>query len=374
MKILYGITKSNWGGAQRHVFDLATEAKKEGFDVVVALGGDGALKQKLEEAGVRTIQMNSLRRDISVGGDTHSFKDFMHIIKAEKPDILHLHSPKAGGIGAFAGRLRRVPKIIYTAHGWAWNEDRPRHEKASIAFFSWLTMICTTTTITLSKKETDQALLFPFVQKKICHIPLGIVPPHFVPHTAAIEMIEKTINTSLSKRTILGTISELHHNKGLTYLIEAVKEAVVKFPTLAVVIIGDGELRDTLQQQIDKLELKNNVYLAGYIPGASAYLKAFNVFLLTSVKEGLPYVIFESAYAEVPVIATAVGGIPELIDDMSSGVLIQPKKPSEIAHAIEFMLKHKTTEKDYAKALHTSIKEKFPISGMYEKTFSLYKN
>jgi glycosyltransferase involved in cell wall biosynthesis len=373
MKILYGITKSNWGGAQRHVFDLAIEAKKEGYEVVVALGGEGALKKRLEESGIRTISLGALGRDIKIGSDATSFKDFWNIVRTEKPDVLHLHSPKAAGIGAFVGRLARVPKIIYTVHGWAWNEDRPRHQKASIAFFSWLTMICATTVITLSKRETDQALTFPFVSKKVHHISLGITPPLFLSHTDARSRIEEQLKTNLSKRIVVGTITELHHNKGLSYLIDGIKEISVRFPSLALVIIGDGELRPQLEKQIQDAGLNDVVYLTGYMTEASRYLKAFNLFVLSSVKEGLPYVIFESAYAEVPILATAVGGIPELIEDMTTGILIQPKKPTEIAHGIEFMLDHKTSDKGYAKAMLARIQEHFPISALFEKTFTLYK-
>jgi glycosyltransferase involved in cell wall biosynthesis len=397
MKILYIITKSNWGGAQRHVFDLAVQAKKEGFETVVALGGNGILRSKLTEAGISTIPIDTLGRDVHAGKDASSFADIRKIIKLEKPDILHLHSPKAGGLGALAGRLAQArlfstkkskptfpKKIIYTAHGWAWNESRPIYQKATIAFASWLTMLFCTDIITLSKKETDQALAFPFVKNKIRHIPLGITPPIFYGRVNALDFIEKHLAGNVEKkadyiplerRPVVGTISELHRNKGLTYLIEATMEIKKKFPTLAVVIIGDGELRPTLEAKIKELGLADTVYLAGWIDQASQYLKAFTIFSLTSVKEGLPYTIFEAAYAGVPVVATAVGGIPELIDDMSSGILIQPKKPTEIAYAMSFLLDpaHKTEQRAYAEALRARIETEFTIEKMFEKTFELYR-
>lgn len=401
MKVLYLITKSNWGGAQRHVFDLAVQAKKEGFETVVALGGNGILRSKLTGAGISTIPIDTLGRDVHAGKDASSFADIRKIIKLEKPDILHLHSPKAGGLGALAGWLiKKGPKkIIYTAHGWAWNENRPAVQKAVISFFSWLTMLLCTDIITLSKKETDQALAFPLVKNKIHHIPLGITPPIFYGRVNAIDFIEKQIskNTNiqdknvdtqnsdkqqtpaeripLERRPVVGTISELHPNKGLTYLIEATVEIKKKFPTLAIIIIGDGELRPTLEALIKKLGLTDTVYLAGYIDQASQYLKAFTIFSLTSVKEGLPYTIFEAAYASVPVVATAIGGIPELINDMSSGILIQPKKPAEIAYALSFLLDpaHKTEQRAYAETLKKHIETEFPIEKMFEKTFEMYR-
>jgi glycosyltransferase involved in cell wall biosynthesis len=245
-------------------------------------------------------------------------------------------------------------------------------------------MLFCTDIITLSKKETDQALAFPFVKNKIRHIPLGITPPIFYGRVNALDFIEKHLAGNVEKkadyiplerRPVVGTISELHRNKGLTYLIEATMEIKKKFPTLAVVIIGDGELRPTLEAKIKELCLADTVYLAGWIDQASQYLKAFTIFSLTSVKEGLPYTIFEAAYAGVPVVATAVGGIPELIDDMSSGILIQPKKPTEIAYAMSFLLDpaHKTEQRAYAEALRARIETEFTIEKMFEKTFELYR-
>jgi len=98
VKVLYLITKSNWGGAQRHVFDLAVQAKKEGFEIVVAVGGNGILRMKLTEAGISTIPIDTLSRNAHAGKDASSFADIRKIIKLEKPDIHHFHSPKAGGL------------------------------------------------------------------------------------------------------------------------------------------------------------------------------------------------------------------------------------------------------------------------------------
>ena len=377
--MLYIITKSNWGGAQRHVFDMATEASKEGFNVAVALGGEGILKTKLDEAGIKTISLQTLGRDVSISKDFGSLTGIWKIVRNEKPDILHLHSPKAGGLGALAGRLAGIQKIIYTAHGWAWNEDRSRIQKSLIALFSWFTMVLCTHIITLSQKETRQALQFPFVRKKIVQISLGISPPSYLSHKEALGFFEKKIsiiegkNISLSDRDIIGTISELHFNKGLSYLIEALKTVIVKFPKIYVIIIGNGNLEKELRDLVAQNNLKDSIYFAGFINQAPIYLKAFSVFTLTSLKEGLPYALFEAAYADVPVISTAVGGIPELIEDMNSGILIQPKKPAEIATAIDFMLTNKETAKEYARNFHKRIKTDFSIAMMFEKTLALYR-
>jgi len=375
MKILYIITKSNWGGAQRHVFDLALDMKNRGHNVVVALGGDGILRSRLEEKSIPTRPINGLRRDVSVTKDAGSFKEIFHIIHREKPDIIHLHSPKAAGLGALAGRMLRVKKIIYTVHGWAFNENRPLYQKAIIITFSWFTALLSHKIILLSQKELSQTLSFPFVKNKTILIPLGITAPTFMSVDGAKQFITKKIGlpfADFNKKVVVGTIAELHPNKGLTFFIEAMKVVIEKHPNVVTILVGDGEQHEYLKKLIEKEGLTKNIFLAGYVESASEYLKAFNFFILPSVKEGLPYTIIEAGYAGLPVIATTVGGIPEIISDMTSGILIQPSKPSEIAHAINFYVEHVDVARQYAKTLNETVKNKFALERMLKETEKVY--
>src|SRR5689334_9727685 len=114
-KILFVITKANWGGAQRYVYDLATAARERGADVAVAFGTDGLLHTKLEEAGIRTLVLPHLTRDINLRAEWESFKALRALIKEERPDIVHVNSSKAG-LTLIAARLEKVPQIIFTAH------------------------------------------------------------------------------------------------------------------------------------------------------------------------------------------------------------------------------------------------------------------
>ena len=157
-KILYIITKSNWGGAQRYVYDLATSLPKE----------------KLENAGIKVIQLSSLSRDISIVRDIVSFVEIYSLISKEKPDILHVNSSKAGGIGAFAGRLLQVPRIIFTLHGLASNEDRPLWQKKILIFFHWFTIVLSHMTIAVSQKIKNEVVFLPFIHKKITTIHNGV--------------------------------------------------------------------------------------------------------------------------------------------------------------------------------------------------------
>lgn len=377
MKIIYVITKSNWGGAQRHVYDLATAMKDKGHDVWVALGGNGLLKDKLEAANIYTFSIASFGRDLSPGKDAGSFREIFSIIRSKRPDVIHLHSPKAAGLGSLAGRMLRVKRIIVTVHGWTFNESRPWYERLAIIFFSWLTMIFSHTTVLLSEREYAQAAYFPFVKDRIKLIPLGIKPPTFMSVEGAKHSISKAIGISLAefgKRTVIGTIAELHPNKGLPYLVEAMKAISEQHPQSACVVVGDGDDRTALAAMIQDLNLGQNLFLTGYIDNAAEYLKAFNIFVLPSVKEGLPYAILEAGCASLPVVATSVGGVPGIIDDMKSGILVQPKNSRELGHAISFMIEHPEERKKYGAALKEKVSTKFALDRMLWLVESLYNS
>ncbi len=377
MKILYVITKSNWGGAQRHVFDLATSMKAKGHDVWVAVGGNGILTEKLEKAGIYTFSIATLGRDISPGKDAGSFREIYTIIKNKRPDILHLHSPKASGLGALAGRLLHIKTIITTVHGWTFNESRPIYERIPIIFFSWITMILSHTTILLSEAEYSQALYFPFVKHKITLIPPGIKPPIFMSVDGSKQMISKSIGmelTDFNKKVVIGTIAELHKNKGLTYLVNSMTAVVEQQPNAICIIIGDGQENINIQTLIKGINLEKNVFLVGYIDNAADYLKAFNIFALSSIKEGLPYVILEAGCASLPVVATTVGGIPEIVEDMKSGILIQSRNSRELSHALSFMIEHPEERKKYGANLKERVLTKFSMEKMIWMIEGLYGN
>lgn len=375
MKIVYVITKSNWGGAQRQVFDLATAMRSSGHDVWVALGGNGALKDNLEAAGIYTFSISELGRDISLRADFQSFRKILSVIKDKKPDILHLHSPKAAGLGSLAGRILRVPKIITTVHGWTFNESRPWYQVLTIRFFSWLTMLLSHTTILLSEKEYGQARSFPKVKAKIELITLGIKPVLFMSIDGSKQTIAKLIGLNqldFEKKTVIGTIAELHPNKGLDYLITATKDVVTQYPNTICVIIGDGQDKEKIRKLISDGRLERNIYLAGQVENASQYLKAFNIFVLPSTKEGLPYTILEAGCASLPVVATSVGGIPEIIDDMKSGILVQSKNSKELGHALSFMIEHPEERRRYGTNLREKILSKFQMEKMLRSIEELY--
>jgi hypothetical protein len=217
-KILFVITKSNWGGAQSYVYSLATKFQEMGALVTVALGGTGLpgsptgiLASKLQEAGVATILVKSFTRDVSLSREISALTEIREIIRRERPNIIHLNSSKAGGIGALAARIEKVPQILFTVHGWAHREPRGILGRTFIWISSWITVLLCTSVIVVSKRDyLDSPVIFS--RKKIHLIRNGISEFSLLDKAAA----RSTLNPSLGiTDTVLLMQAELHGNKGI---------------------------------------------------------------------------------------------------------------------------------------------------------------
>lgn len=372
-KILYVITKSNFGGAQKYVYDLATSLPKEHFDVIVALGGKGVLLEKLRTAGIRTISLPALMRDVNPFKDFLSFFSLWKLFRTERPDIIHVNSAKAGGLGALAARCAGIPIIVFTAHGWAFNEDRSTLARFFVKLFSWLTVVLAHKTIAVGDAVRNDTNKWPLVRHKITTIRNGLSAPTFKARDEARTHLTNLANTETSRDAfITGTIAELHQNKGLTYAIRAFAQIAPSNPHVFYFIIGDGEEKEKLQILIKQHDLERQVYLLGFLPDAAQYLSAFDCFLLPSVKEGLPYVILEAGLASLPVITTAIGGIPEIIDDTKTGLLVPSRDVDAFARAIKWMIENPERRTDLGTALYKKVSHDFSLTKMSTETIALY--
>ncbi|MCX6712630.1 MAG: glycosyltransferase, partial [Candidatus Vogelbacteria bacterium] len=193
-KLFYLITKgSPFGGAQSYVLDLASSLPKDRFEPAVIMGEGGELEKKLRAENIVSYQLPSLGRDIGWQSDWKAFWALVKFLKKERPDIIHLNSSKAGFLGALAARLAHVPKIIFTAHNWAFNENRPWWQKASFRFAHWLTIILCHEVITVSEKTGSQVANWPGIKGKIHLIHNGLRPIDFLSRSEARAELAKKI-------------------------------------------------------------------------------------------------------------------------------------------------------------------------------------
>lgn len=384
-KVLYVITKSVWGGAQRYVYDLATGLPKDKFDVTVAAGGSGPLFDKLHTANIRTINIPGLERDIHILNEIIAFWGLLKIFRSEKPDVIHLNSSKIGALGALAAFFYKSlhpigytlnPRVVFTVHGWGFKEERPFWQKIIIWFVSWFSSLFQNKIILINTADFYAAKRF-IPHRKLVLIFNGINLPDFLPRNEARAFFSKKIGQDISPDTVLiGTIAELTKNKGLTHLIDAVSQIFTRLNLVNIktIIIGGGKEKNKLQNQISQLKLQNSVHLVGFLPDASRYLKASDAFVLPSLKEGLPYTIIEAVSAGLPVVASRVGGIPDLVTDTGNGLLVEPKNSVALADALGKLIKNQEEIKRMGAEALKIAQTRFKLQDVVEKTEILYNS
>jgi len=356
MRILFLITQSEIGGAQRFLLEFAPYLASRGHKIAVAAGeGDDELFVKLDSSiKYHAYKVKNLVRALSPARDLLALVSILKIITKEKPSILFLQSTKAGFLGSLAAKIYNLTaksyklKAIYRIGGWAFRDPRPWWMN-QIVF--WMEKISARwKDIIIVNSEYDRQVA---IDKKIASAE-KIVKIYNGVDTGKLNFLEKeearekfsifnfqfsnNFQTPISKPKILiGAIANLYATKGIEYLIESARQLYLIQNTkylVQFVVIGEGPERPKLEKLIKEYNLQNNFFLVGRIPNATQYLKAFDIFTLPSVKEGFPWALLEAMAAEVPIIATRVGAVPEILEDDKEGWLVPPRDSDALAQKI----------------------------------------
>lgn len=383
-KVLILITKGNFGGAQRYVYDLSTHLPRSKYEVVVASGEGNTLSDKLREQNIRSIDIESLGREIEANKDWAAFKEIRKLIVDESPSIVHFNSSKIGFLGALTvltlrienefihGKDRRIPKTIFTAHGWAHHESK-RTLLARTLFYilHYATILLTDRTIVVAQNLLRDYRFAPFIKNKMHIVYNGIAPFR----ADAREHARQEILKENQDKFLMFSLSELDHNKGidvalsaLTLLPQSVRE------DLYYAVAGSGEEKERLEKMIDDLNLRSSVALLGFVDNGKRLLGGADLFLLPSRKEAYPFALLEAGVTGLPIIATSVGGIPEIMKDMQNGILVHKENPRELAEAILYLYENKSKRKEFGHEIKRAVTIFFSQEKMLEETMRVYES
>jgi len=364
-KILFLITKATWGGAQKYVHDVATHLPREQFNVVVAYGEKGKLSTDLVAANIQIRELPSLGRDVVLLSDVASFFQIVGLLRRERPDVVHLNSSKAAALGALAARLTGVPKIIFTVHGWPFKEARAALTRALIYFVSWFTAALSHRVIVVSKADEAYGKRMRIAGKKISYVPLGIETPRFLARDEAMRLLAEKIPElkEVGSGPRIVSIAELTPNKGLNFGIEAVARLRDRGVNVVYVIIGAGEEHFRLMDLCFEYSVEDRVVFADFLPDAATYLRAFDIYLLPSIKEGMPYVLLEAAAAGLPIVATNVVGT-DVTENYKNIRVVARADAATFADAVAQALQGKPES--------APARDVFPLLDMLKQTLSLY--
>lgn len=379
--LLYVITKSSWGGAQKYILDVAP-AMQTDYKVVVACGRNeftsaNLFIDSLHTHGVTVHEIASMGRDISILDELKSARELYRILRQEKPDIVHLNSPKAGGLGGLVARIARIPRIVYTAHGLNSFEDRPRWQKVIIACVTQIIFLLAHRIILISKREMDFVAhwitykkhnlvyngvkTFPILSRQEACVALVVGAPNIIKEKIAQD-----------STVVIGGISELTKNKGLVYLLTALVQLIMNHSNIVYVHFGTGDQDQILRTMVINLGLSDYVWFAGFNSDAKSFLSAFDILAFPSIKEGLPYVPLEAGLAGLAVVATDVGGVSEIIQNQKTGLLVNPSDALQLSEALGLLVVDSNLRLEYGDALQNHVLQNFSFYKMCEATKTVY--
>lgn len=357
VKLFLIITQSAWGGAQKYVFDLATNLKK--YDVTVGVGSGGELIPKLKKSGVKVIEIPELVRSINPVKDVQAVLETYQLIKSSGFQIVHTNSSKAGVVGRLAARLAGVKAVTYTVHGLVLNEPMNFPVKAVYWLMEKVGSLCSGKIITVSQMDKDSVIRYGLKEaSEVQVIPIGVE--------------KMPIGSTSHDGFVVGTIANFYPTKGYRYYLPAISETLKIYPEIKFELVGVGPDEMMVRGTISKLGIGRSVTVINDKTTARKRLSGFDIFVLPSVKEGMPYTIVEAMQAGLPIIATKVGGVPEEISDGKSGLLVPPGDSESLSAALVKLI---NDEKLRSRLGQTARREsgKFTVTRMVESTAKFYR-
>jgi len=368
MIIFHIIDSAGIYGAEVVLLNLMQEQLKMGLKPLLCSIGDlGEIEKPLEIAAkARGIPVCKVR--IPRGLKLKSGLAILREARNSKADIIHLHGYKDTIlVGLLPWFLRKIP-AIRTLHGWT-----SETKLSKIWLYEKLDRFCLKR---LDGIVSVNATLVDQVQQFIRKAPVltienGIPPLLF--NREQILQEDAELAGFCRDAFVIGGIGRFSKEKGFTFLVKAVSILTATMPELKVVLIGEGAQQQEMKSIIQEKELAKYVFFAGYKQDAARYLPVFDIFVMPSLTEGLPIVLLEAMQAGIPVVATRVGGVPDVLENGEYGALVEPQSSDALAQSILQIIDHLDDAMSRAVKAKDRALSQYSSRRMAEKYYDLYK-
>lgn len=374
VRVVHVIARLNIGGPAGHVAGLAAGLKSYGFEVTVVTGtpgvSEGDMTTEVQSAGIPVWVLPSLGRALSPLDDLVSLCRLYRLIVTLRPDIVHTHTAKAGALGRIAARLAGVPVIVHTFHGHVF-----RGYWSSIR--SWL-VVClerflarlATAIVTVSETVQSDLLAFRIAPPEKVHVlPLGMELEAYIRCASTRGEFRAELGMPDGK-PLVGIVGRLVPIKNHTLFLQMANNLLSNGFEGIFVVVGGGELASMLVVTARDLGISNRVYFAGWRRDISRVYADLDVVVNTSINEGTPVAVIEAMAARVPVVATAVGGVPDMITTGKTGYLVPSGDVEALAEAICRALQAPESLLDAAQKV---VLERHDLSPMLTRATRMYQ-
>lgn len=373
ISILYVITKLELGGAQKQLLKLIEHLDQEKFLPFLFTAKDGLLLQEAQSiTGLRLKKSRYLGRSINPLKDLLALAEIYLFIKNNKIDIVHTHSSKAGILGRWAARLAQVKIILHTVHGWSFNNYQNLLKQKIFKFLERLCARFSHKLVVVSNFDRDKGLAHHIGKaEKYCLIRYGIDYNEF--DSSKYQNFKEKLGIR-ADYPVVGMISCFKPQKAPQDFIRAALLVNKVIPQAKFILIGDGILRRNIEKLIKKFGLDGKVILTGWRRDIPTIFSATDIYVLTSLWEGLPITVLEAMRSSLPVVVTNTGGVGEIVKEAETGFLVSPQDNRELARKVIILLKDKNLRESIGKNARARLDSNFKLTNMVNNTELLYED
>ncbi len=359
MRILFLSTHFNTGGITSYLLTLSQGLVDHGHQVYVATSG-GDCVSELERFGAKHIPIN-IRTKSELSPKLYlALPELKKIIRQNSIDIIHAQTRVTQVAAFFLFKMTGVPYVA-TCHGFF----KPRFSRR--IFPCWGER-----TIAVSEAVREHLCQdFKLKSEGVTLVPNGIDLKKFSVLDSQTKK-EKRLEFNLGTRPVIGIIARLSDVKGQDILIRAIPKIALQIPEVKLMIVGVGKMEKELKDLVAQLKLEDQVGFYPIVNQTAAMLSLFDIFVMPSRQEGLGLSVLEAQAAGLPVVASKVGGLPSLIEDGVTGLLVPPENPELLAEAILVLLKNLDHAKQMGEKARAFVQNKFSADIMVEDTLLVY--
>jgi glycosyltransferase involved in cell wall biosynthesis len=364
MNIVHLTASTLYGGPERQMLGLAAALTEQARTIFLSFAEGGRSRAFLSVCRQRGFEAMALENDTP--RFRRAIAEIAEKLRQLPADVLCCHGYKANLLGRIAARRAGIP-VVAVSRGWTAESFRVRcYERLDRFHLRFMDHV-----VAVSSAQADKVRRAGVPEERLSVIPNAIDPDRFTdPDPRYRERLMRFFRPQKSR--IIGAAGRLSPEKGFDVLVDAIALSRDHEPDAGFVIFGDGPCRPALQQQIASLGLTGSVVLAGFRVDLDQYLPHLDLLVLPSHTEGLPNVVLEACAAGVPVVATAVGGTPEVIEDGASGFLVQPGDPVILASAICEALGDEEQRHEFAYQARQRVLESFSFQAQVERYLHLF--
>lgn len=354
------------GGVAEYLYLFLSNFNDENYENVLIVSQD--YEEQIEKFKKYTskIHIVPMVRDIKLKNDIKSTFAIKKILKEEKPDIVYLHSSKAGAIGRLALFFSRKTKILYNAHGWYFNATIGSKKKKIFALIEKILALRTDRIINISKSEYNSAIEYKVApEKKMCVIENGI---DFAKFKDSEKYRDNTRNKYNIKEDelVIGVVGRLSEQKDPMTMIKAFEQVHKENKKAKLMYVGSGELEEDVLKYAKEHSILENVIITGWIKDVEKYIPAFDIAVLPSKWEGFGLVLIEYMACNKPIVGSNLGGIADIIKDNENGLLFEVENYKELAEKILYLINNMN---EVTKIINNNktYKDKYNIKTLIEK-------